>query len=560
MQAEFCVAFRYVEHCSDARPPRTCGRRKNLETRTQVCRRIRIVEYSVEERQDVHITAKADWEPFKLSTKCLLTSSVAVNISAHGCVIGFSAILIPSLRRPDSHIHATPSQESWIASVIGFTLITGNIIITPLMDTLGRKWSHILSALPILTGWFLLLMVNSVGGLITARFLQGISMGMLGPLGSVIIGEMTDPKSRGAFLTSMSLSLTIGVLSTHGLGALFSWQQNALACSFISFTALLLIIYNPESPSWLISKGRFKEGEEIFYWLRGRGPDQESEFEKMVAAQKMYRNSNVIDQDLALHVKAKRFFAYLRLTSKKREFYKPIIIMFLIYTMFQFAGINVISSYTTDIINKVVGPDANAKFLMVMLDIERLICNIGAVYLMKILKRRTLLFSSGAICVLSYIGKSCYVFAKESNALPFESQWLPIALIALYMCSLTIGLSSIPFTISGEIFPLEYRGLGGGISVLALSFNLFSAVKCFPVLTNYVGLPITYLVYAGVVVSCLTCLYFIMPETKDRTLQDIEDSFRGVSPRDLKSTEPLNEHDKGELRRCSSHNYALMIK
>ncbi|XP_045456445.1 facilitated trehalose transporter Tret1-2 homolog [Melitaea cinxia] len=501
--------------------------------------------------------------------QCFVTLSVAVNITAHGCVIGFSAILIPSLRRPESHIHATPSQESWIgedlqpiqqlifyfisASVIGFALIMGNFTITPLMDTLGRKRSHILSVLPILTGWFLLLMVNSVGGLIAVRFLQGISMGMLGPLGSVIIGETTDPKSRGAFLTSVSLSLTIGVLSTHGLGALLSWQQNALACSFISFTALLLIIYNPESPSWLVSKGRFKEGEEIFYWLRGRGPDQETEFEKMVAAQKMQRKSSVIGQNLPLHVKVKRFFAYLRSTSRKPEFYKPIIIMFLLYTMFQFSGINILSSYTIDIIHKVVGPDANAKFLMVMLDIERLICNLGAVYFMKTLKRRTLLFSSGAICVFSYIGKSCYVFAKEHNALPFESQWLPIALIALYMCSLTIGISSIPFAVSGEIFPLEYRGLGGGISVLALSFNLFLAVKCFPVLTNNIGLPITYLVYAGVVVSCLTCLYFIMPETKDRTLQEIEDSFRGNLPTDLKSAEPLNGHENSELRRCSSH-------
>ncbi|XP_064075161.1 facilitated trehalose transporter Tret1-like [Vanessa tameamea] len=488
-----------------------------------------------------------------LLRQCFLTASVAINIIAHGCVIGFSAILIPSLRRPESHIQVTTSEESWIASVIGFALIVGNFIITPLMDTLGRKRSHLLTILPILSGWFLLLMVNSVAGLITARFLQGVSMGMLGPLGSIIIGEMTDPKSRGAFLTSVSLSLTIGVMFSHGMGTYVSWEQNALLCSFITFTSLLLIIYNPESPSWLISKGRIKEGEEVFFWLRGRGPDQESEFENMVAAQRMQRKSSVIDQELPLKVKAKRFFAYLRSTSRKPEFYKPIIIMFLLYTMFQFAGINVISSYAMDIIHKVVGPDANAKFLMVMLDIERLICNILAVFLMKTLKRRTLLFCSGAICVFSYIGKSCYVYAKQNDMLPFDNQWIPIALIGLYLCSLTVGISSIPFAISGEIFPLEYRGLGGGISVLALSLNFFIAVKSFPVLNNAVGLPITYLMYAGVVVLCLSIIYFMLPETKDRTLQEIEDSFRGLSPRDIKSAEPLNGLNNGEMRRCSSH-------
>ncbi|XP_023945772.2 facilitated trehalose transporter Tret1-like [Bicyclus anynana] len=485
--------------------------------------------------------------------QCFLTASVAVNIIAHGCVIGFSAILIPSLRRPESHIQVTTSEESWIASIVGFALIMGNFIITPLMDTWGRKKCHLLTTVPVLTGWFLLLLVNNVAGLITARFLQGISMGMLGPLGSIIIGEMTDPKNRGAFLTSVSLSLTIGVLSTHSMGTYFSWQQNALICSFITFTSLLLIIYNPESPSWLIAKGRFKEGEEIFFWLRGRNAEQEAELENMIAAQRMNRKSSVSEEQLPLKIKVKRFFVYLKDTSKKPEFYKPITIMFLLYTMFQFAGINVISSYAMDIIHQVVGPTANAKFLMVLLDVERLICNILAVFLMKTLRRRTLLFSSGAVCVLSYIGKCLYVYAKQNNKLPFDNELIPILLIALYMSSLTVGISSIPFAISGEIFPLEYRGLGGGISVLALSLNFFIAVKSFPILTHSIGLPSTYLLYAGIVVVCLVVIYFMMPETKDRTLQEIEDSFRGLSRADQKSAEPLNSYTNGEMRRCSSH-------
>ncbi|XP_034836845.1 facilitated trehalose transporter Tret1-like [Maniola hyperantus] len=485
--------------------------------------------------------------------QCFLTASVAVNITAHGCVIGFSAVLIPSLRRPESQIQVTTSEESWIASIVGFALIMGNFIITPLMDTWGRKKCHLLTTLPVLSGWFLLLLVNNVAGLITARLLQGISMGMLGPLGSIIIGEMTDPRNRGAFLTSVSLSLTIGVLFTHSLGAYFSWEQNALMCSFITFTSLLLIIYNPESPSWLISKGRIKEGEEIFYWLRGKNAEQKAEFENMIAAQQMQRKSSVIDEQLPLKTKIRRFFVYLRKTSTKPEFYKPIIIMFLLYTMFQFAGINVMSSYAMDIIHQVVGPDANAKFLMVLLDVERLICNLLAVFLMKTLRRRTLLFSSGAVCVLSYLGKSLYVYGKQNDFLPFDNQWVPIVLIALYMCSLTVGISSIPFAISGEIFPLEYRALGGGISVLALSMNFFIAVKCFPVLIQSMGLPLTYLLYAGIVTACLVVIYFMMPETKDRTLQEIEDSFRGLTPADHKSREPLKGQINGEMRRCSSH-------
>ncbi|KPJ05573.1 Facilitated trehalose transporter Tret1 [Papilio xuthus] len=450
--------------------------------------------------------------------QCFVTASVALNIVGHGAVIGYAAVLIPALRSPDSPIVATPSQESWIASIIGFALIVGNFIVTPLMDTLGRKKSHLLTILPNMTGWFMLLMVNNVAGLIIARFLQGIAMGMLGPLGSIIIGEMTDPKNRGAFLTSVSLSLTIGVLFSHALGTYFSWQQNALICSFITFISLILIIYAPESPSWLISKGRYEKGSEIFFWLRGKDDRQRMELEDLIAAQKTARKSSIGEEKQAIGERVKRLFNYLCKTSKKPEFYKPILIMFLLYTMFQFAGINVLSSYVMDIVHQLIGPDANAKVIMVALDVERLVCNLLAVFLMKTMKRRTLLFSTAGICVLSYL-----------------------------------GISSIPFAISGEIFPLEYRGLGGGISVWALSLNFFVAVKSFPVLIGTVGLPVTYCLYAGILVICLVVIYFLMPETKDRTLQDIENSFRGWTAEDYRNAEPLNGKVITEMRRCSSH-------
>ncbi|CAH2061068.1 unnamed protein product, partial [Iphiclides podalirius] len=485
--------------------------------------------------------------------QCFITAGVALNIVGHGAVIGYAAILIPALRRPDSHIQVTTAEESWIASIIGFALVVGNIIITPTMDAVGRKRSQLLTILPNMTGWFMLLLVNNVAGLIVARFLQGIAMGMLGPLGSIIIGEMTDPRNRGAFLTSVSLSLTIGVLATHALGTLFSWQQNALICSFITFVSCLLIIYAPESPSWLISKGRYDEGAEVFFWLRGRDSKQQMELEDMIAAQKSARKTVVVEQKQSLFRRIGRSFSYLWETTRKPEFFKPVIIMFMLYIMLQFAGINVISSYVMDIVHQLVGPDANAKLIMVALDIERLVCNVLAVFLMKTVKRRTLLFSSASICVLSYMGKAAYVYCKVNGTLPFDNQWVPLLLIGTYMFSLTIGISSIPFAISGEIFPLEYRGLGGGISILALSLNFFVAVKSFPVLTHSVGLPWTYCLYAGIVVLCLIVIYLMMPETKDRTLQDIENSFRGWSAEDYRSSQPLNGKPHSDTRRRSSH-------
>jgi facilitated trehalose transporter len=441
------------------------------------------------------------------------------------------------------------------ASIIGIALIAGNLIMTPMMNSIGRKKSHILTTLPILTGWFVAVLADSVTALIMARILQGISMGMLGPLGSIIVAEMTDPKNRGAFLTCISLSLTIGVLFCHTLGTYVTWQTLAFTCSFITFISLLLIIYSPETPPWLISKGRYEEATEVFHWLRGQGPEQDLELESMIRAQQLLRKSS-LDEHEPLCTRIRHGLRYFSRTIRKPEFFKPVFIMFFLYALFQFSGLNVIASYAMDIITQVVGPDANATLLMVALDVERLICNIFAVFVMRKFKRRTVLFTTGFICVISYIAKGTYVYAKQNNMMPIQGQWLPITLIGLYMFSLTIGISSVPFTISGEIIPLEYRGLGAGISTLPLSLNFFIAVKCFPVLTSAIGLSYTYFIYGGVVTVCLSFLYFLLPETKDRTLQEIEDEFRGVSALDRRVTERLNgkiSSSINEMRRCSSH-------
>ncbi|KAL0859417.1 hypothetical protein ABMA27_010596 [Loxostege sticticalis] len=488
--------------------------------------------------------------------QCFVTAGVCLNILGHGAVVGFTAFLIPGLRKPESHIKTTVTDESSIASIVGIALIVGNFTMTPLMGSIGRKKSHILTIFPILIGWFTIILADSVTTLVVARFLQGISMGMHAPLGAVIVAEMTHPANRGAFLSCISLSLATGIFICHTVGTYLTWQQSALAMSFIPFCSLIGIIFSPESPAWLISKGRYDEAAEVFYWLRGHSEEEDAELERMITVQNMVKKSSVAGQKLSFNTRIKRGLKYLSESFRKPEFYKPVSIMFFMYIVYQFSGINVITSYALDIIKQVVGPEANAKLLMVAMDVARIICNICAVFVMRKLKRRTVLFCSGMVVVMAYFAKGVFVYAKQSGSLPtvMQGQWLPILILAVYV-SMTVGLTTVPFAISGEIFPLEYRGLAGGISALPWSINFFVAVKCFPILTVNIGMPLTYLLYGCVLMISLVFLYFLLPETKDKTLQEIEDKFRGLTVVDKRASEPL-EQEKEEnlelLRRTSS--------
>ncbi|XP_053619070.1 facilitated trehalose transporter Tret1-like isoform X2 [Plodia interpunctella] len=477
-------------------------------------------------------------------------------MSQHGLVMGFTAILLPQLRRRDSPIPIGESAGSWIASILGFALIGGNFIAPTIMAKFGRRTANLVSVVPALVGWFCILLAPNIVVLLVARVLQGISMGMSATLSPILIGEYTSPNNRGAFLTIISLSIAIGVLTVHSMGSYLSWQTTALICAFITFTDLLIIINSPESPSWLADQGRYDDCKRVFRWLRGDG--EEEELKEMIEATIVVREAREsvnISQTFSQTVKTK--IAYFGSTLKKKEFLKPIFIMIHIYTLSQWAGANLLAAYSIDIFTHVIGSDANVPLMVITLDVQRIISNSCAIFVIKKVKRRMMLFITVAINIIAFLSIALYTYAKTNNMLPWFLNYAAVGifLIHLHMFSIATGTVPLPFIIAGELFPLEYRSIAGGISVFFLSANLFITVKTAPHLFATLGIYGAYCVYAAVIVYCLVVAGISLPETKDRTLQDIEDEFRGrpLTVHELKSVQSLTSwrrHSKD--RRCSS--------
>ncbi|XP_075987263.1 facilitated trehalose transporter Tret1-like [Anticarsia gemmatalis] len=490
--------------------------------------------------------------PFK--KQVFVTVGVCLNMAAHGLVMGFAAILLPQLRQPDSVIPIDDSSGSWIASILGFALVAGNFIVPPIMANYGRRTANIVSITPLLVGWFVVISARSVPVLLMARFLQGISMGMSASLGPVLIGEYTSPKNRGAFLTLISLCIATGVLIVHTMGSYLTWQVTGLVCAGIAFVDLLIVIYSPESPSWLADQGRYEDCKRVFRWLRHE--DEEEELQKMIEASIIVRESKAeanISQSFGKKIKSN--IAYFSLTIRKKEFYKPIFIMMHIYTLGQWAGANILAAYTMDIFRNVIGEDINIALLVITLDAQRIISNAMAVLVIKKINRRTMLFSTVSVNIFAFLTTAAYTYCKGQGMLPFDHPFIGIALVHLHMFTIATGTVPLPFIIAGEVFPLEYRSLAGGLSVLFLSSNLFITVKTVPFFFGTLGIHGAYCIYAAVVGYCLVVAYFFLPETKDRTLQDIEDEFRGrpLSPEELKSTQSLTSWKLHcQDRRCSS--------
>ncbi|KAL0809923.1 hypothetical protein ABMA28_010780 [Loxostege sticticalis] len=464
--------------------------------------------------------------------QCFVTATVGLNIVGHGCVLGFPAVLLPQLHDPGSLIQITKEGDSWIASITGIVMMVGSIIMLPLMRS-SRKTAHYAVIAPVLVGWGVTIAANSFQAIFIGRMLCGLSFGMLSPLRSVLIGEYTSPKNRGAFLTTVSLAQAFGIFFVHLIGSLLSWKTTAIICMIFPTLSFAMTIYCPESPSWLASKGRHDDCRTVFRWLRG--DDEDEELESMIQARILLERREIAGSN------NRNSFKSAKETIKKREFYLPIIIMFHASCMIHFSGGTTMASYSTKILGLLMGPDANTHFWMIVLDIQRIFSNTAAVYVINRAKRRTMMFATGALSVVSHLAIAAYIYSRNQNWVSNDGIAIPAILISVLYFAVSTGMVPLPNVIAGEVFPLEYKGIGGMMNMVSLSGFMFLVLKTFPGLVDSIGLNGTYLIYSAVLTYNLVVIWFTLPETKGRTLQEIEDEFRGkpLAPEELEARKSL---------------------
>ncbi|CAH2099310.1 unnamed protein product [Euphydryas editha] len=463
----------------------------------------------------------------------LAVSGVVMYMIGTGANIAYPGVLLEQLRQPDSALKLTPEHESWIASILGLALITG-IVIAPLsLQKLGRRLTNQLSTLPALCGWALLITAKDPTVLLISRFLQGFGMGIQAAAAPISIAEYSAPKHRGAFLATIAFSFSTGMLVAHVFGTLLYWRSAAVACGSCYIISLILISLSPETPPYLSTKGKFKECRKSFRWLRGRNDDSEKELEILLNNQK---------QKIVSNRKVSKWKMYLE-TIMKPEFYKPTVIMMFMFVLFQMSGMTVVPSYTVPMMAEVTGGTLEPYASMLIVDFVRFVTAVLACIVVNKLNRRTVLFFGISISVISLFFTSLLLYLRDFGYIADEYRWTPLIPTLVYIFGKTLGILPIPWAIAGEIFPLAYRSLGSGISGMFLSLMFFVVVKTAPTSFRQIGVKGTFCIYGLSITICGAFLFYLLPETKDKTLYEIECHFKGIK----KEKKNIEMGEKGRI-------------
>uniref|UniRef100_A0A182QST8 Major facilitator superfamily (MFS) profile domain-containing protein n=1 Tax=Anopheles farauti TaxID=69004 RepID=A0A182QST8_9DIPT len=452
-----------------------------------------------------------------LARQILAASGPIISSAAAGMTNGFSAILLPQLQHADSKLSITEDQASWIASMAPLPMAIGCLLGGWLMERCGRKSAHLLLNVSFAVGWCVLSTAGSYGQILAGRFITGLSCGLVGPPASVYIAETSDPRYRGILLAGVTFAVSSGILLAHLFGTFFTWQTAALLCSLFMIAAYLLMLVSPESPVWLLAQGDRPGAEASFRWLRGYDPASRQEFGAMVA--RTEGNGGKDKEDRPIETGGSPY--------GKREFLMPLATLLVFFATMQFSGVNIVAFYSIALMKTTIGSDSLNEYLaMLIVDLVRVLTSLVACVLLRSVGRRPLAMASGIGTTVSLIGLSIFLYFQTSIPLYRNYSWLSLVFLIGYIVFVGIGLFPLPWCMTGEIFPVATRGLGSG---LTSSFNFvcfFAVVKTGPTLFATVGINGTFLVYGVISLLGTLLLYVLLPETRNRTLQEIEEQFR----------------------------------
>nr|XP_021195371.2 facilitated trehalose transporter Tret1 [Helicoverpa armigera] len=438
---------------------------------------------------------------------------------AIGFVLSYPAILTPAITRntSDGGVQASKDEASWIAAAYSMTGGIGFLILPPLMQTYGRRFINVTMNLIILSGWVIIALSPNVHLLITGRAIQGLSFGGL-YICSILAGEYSHPKRRGFFIIFKITATSVGELICHGYGFTVSWRLMAGLASIPPALAALGTAVWPESPSWLAYKGRYDECVASFALIRGKGTESKREVQELISAQQELRN---VKKFITSGVLLRNLQA-----MKTREFLKPFTVVLIIIILTQVCGRHYLLAYVVQIMISLTGDQSKAYYYTIGLDAMKIIAVLTSSYIVRICRRRTLLLGTGTlVCMLLSLVCIFHLLVQEKI---INKTWLTPILLIMYNIVCYVGVIPVSMVLKGELFPIEYKGLGTSVLGIFYSLSSMILIKSTSTILDVLDTHGTFAVYLIIAVMCLLCLYHILPETKDRTLQNIELEFLDI--------------------------------
>lgn len=436
----------------------------------------------------------------------ILTASIA---ALGGLLFGYDTSVISGAMLFFQHtFHLTDVQLEWAVSAVLLGAMAGSALGGRLTDLWGRR--PVLMATGVGFGIFSVWTGLSTGlpTFVIARFLVGCCIGVASLVTPLYISEMAPAKIRGGLVSLNQLAITVGIgvayVVDYALAGAKDWRMMFASAVVPAVVLVVGMIFLPESPRWLAKVGRLAEALTNF---RRLGREQEAQIE-------------LADVERVLHEETGRFWDLF-----KPGFRTAVWIGIGLAILQQITGINTIIYYAPDILTRAGYSSAKAAILAtVTIGIVNILTTVLAIFLVDRVGRKPLLLvgTAGMAASLAFIG---YSFAQQAKGVGVFIG------VLVYIFFFAVSLGPVVWLMIAEIYPTKIRGVGMSVATFVEWGANFVVAVTFLSLLNWAGAVHTFWLFAVLSVLGLIFCWLVIPETKGKSLEQIEEDFRRLGRR-----------------------------
>ncbi|XP_051165528.1 facilitated trehalose transporter Tret1-like [Leptopilina boulardi] len=430
-----------------------------------------------------------------------------------GVQVSWSSPALDYLTNNQTNNYLSEKEGGLLASIDSIASIIGFLTYPLIMNRIGRRYTIFVFGLVQLSAWIVLIFANSFLQLCIGRVIVGIGYGGSFGFLTIYIGEMTEKNVRGMFLSLDKICVNLGGFIVNAAGVYLSYKNMNICMGVIPIIALMAFPLMLETPYFYLLKGKEKLAIKTQMKL---SDEKYSEFvtddiERMKKTIKECEDSE------------KNVFHELITDRGSR---RALIIKLITEFTYAFSGFLAIQSYVRQIFEK-SGSTLKPGYSAMIVSGVQVIAGVPASQLVDRWGRRPIYLFSGFVSGINLAIVGGYFFFKEYMKYDLSIiSWLPLICMVILQIVLNMGVSTMPYIYSGELFSVKVKGLACMLSSLCHGLFGFICKFSLPILEESFGFYLPFWFFTIVCFIGPIIVYNLAPETKGKHLEEVLELLR----------------------------------
>ncbi|OQU86600.1 hypothetical protein SORBI_3003G111000 [Sorghum bicolor] len=419
-----------------------------------------------------------------------------------GISVGYSSPTQLGIMRD---LHLSLAEYSVFGSILTIGAMLGAVVSGSIADRAGRRGAMAISDILCALGYLLIGFSQNYWWLDIGRVLIGCGIGILSYVVPVYISEITPKNLRGGFATVNQFMICCGGSLAFVLGTFIAWRTLAIAGVAPCLLQLVGLLLIPESPRWLARFGHPGAFVVALQTLRGHGTDISEEASEI----------KVFTEKLQRLPKSKMLDLF------QKDYIRAVTAGVGLMALQQLGGVNGILFYASEVFVSAGFPSGNTG-TVAMAVVQVPMVGLGVLLMDKAGRRPLLMISAAGTCLgcllvgLSFLSKEQH-WERDLNV-------LALAGLVVFIGSFSLGMGGIPWVIMSEIFPINMKGSAGSLVTLVSWLGSWVVSYAFNFLLIWSSYG-TFFIFATICGFTVVFVHRLVPETKGRTLEEIQASM-----------------------------------